>query len=55
MTEKERLYGGLCVLHRELWRRITAEEADEETVLFQQELEEWLQENIGEVVQPWQI
>lgn len=55
MTEKERLYGGLCVLHRELWRRMAAGEADEETVLLQQELEEWLQENIGEVVQPWQI
>lgn len=52
--EKKRLYGGLCVLHRELWRRIASGEADEETVLLQQKLEYWLDENIGEVVQPWQ-
>ena len=53
MAEKKRLYGGLCVLHRELWRRMAAGEAVEDMAAFQKDLEEWLDENIGEVEVPW--
>ncbi|WP_415967990.1 CHC2 zinc finger domain-containing protein [Emergencia timonensis] len=51
--ERKRLYRGLSVYHRELWRRITSGEADEGTVMLQQEVEAWLDENIGEVAVPW--
>lgn len=50
---KKRLYRGLNAYHRELWRRVTSGEADEDTVMLQQEVEAWLDENIGEVAVPW--
>ena len=53
MDKRKRLYRGLSVYHRELWRRITSGEADEGTVMLQQEVEAWLDENIGEVAVPW--
>lgn len=53
MDTRKRLYRGLSACHRELWRRITSGEADEETVMLQKEIEAWLEDNIGEVAVPW--
>ena len=51
--EKKTGYDALCVLHRELFRRVAVGEASEEIVAIQGDLEAWLEENIEEVVQPW--
>lgn len=51
--QKNCTYGALCVLHRELFRRTIDNPADEWILALQKRLEQWLDDNIGEVVQPW--
>lgn len=50
---QSRIYEGLCVLHRELFRRTIEDPADEWILALQRQLERWLDDNIEGVVQPW--
>lgn len=51
--EKRGYYRALCVLHRELFRRMAQGEAEPDIVALQGDLELWLEDNIEEVAQPW--
>lgn len=51
--EKKRLYRGLSAYHRELFRYTIENPEDTDAKALQQEVEAWLDENIGEVAVPW--
>lgn len=51
--EKKRTYDGLCAYHRELFWYTVENPEDVDAKALQQEVEAWLDENIGEVAVPW--
>ena len=51
--ERKRLYRGLSAYHRELFRYTIENPEDMDAKTLQQEVEAWLDENIGEVAVPW--
>lgn len=51
--KKRAVYNGLAVFHREIYKKLCNGEPDADLKELQTQLECWLDENNGEVVQPW--
>lgn len=52
-AEKRKVYNGMAVFHREVFRRLCADPKDRFLMALEENLEHWLEENIEEVITPW--